>query len=130
MNFIQRFCPKLDNRKPSDMRVHDFKDAPLERPDDQRQVETVEQGACASCRGWGYPVVDFIPTTEGGGRALLRIKSKACRDCDGSGLDKARHTPEQITAGRAYHNERLIRLLKWTTLEVAHKMAQKSGRMT
>lgn len=111
------------------MRVHDFKDAPLERPDDKRQVETVEQGACASCNGWGYPIVEFIPTIEKEG-PLLRMKSKACRQCDGSGLDMSRHTQEQITAGRAYHNERLIRLLKWTTLEVAHNMAQKSGRMT
>lgn len=80
---------------------------------DKRLVTSIAEGACFLCVGWGYPKVDFIPEKREG-KWAIRVRAPACTVCGGSGLDQRRYTREQIKEGRAYHKERLHKLLIWT----------------
>jgi hypothetical protein len=80
---------------------------------DKRQVTTVADGACFLCVGWGYPKVEIFPEKREG-KIALRIHADACTVCAGSGLDPKRHTRKQVQQGRAYHKERLHKLVVWT----------------
>jgi hypothetical protein len=91
---------------------------------DKRQVTTVATGACFLCVGWGYPQVDIFPEKREG-KWAIRVQAKACTVCGGSGLNPKRHTRKQVQQGRAYHKERLHKLVVWTAKEMERMAEEK-----